>query len=276
MRELDRRMEKVEVENSKTEDRIVDIKESLRSEFYAEMRDRKQRRKNLVMHRIGEAGQDVNKAEERKDWDLRSCNNIFKAMGTKLTSDMAVQFCRRVGERGETPRPLVVGFRTAEDKDLVLNNARKLKDTFFNDVGIVPDLTSVERKEEAGMLSEVELKNKDRTEEDKAKNLQWMVVGKRGERRIIKGLIREDNMRGNPRRSWQTGMGRGGAALPLARRPETWVPRTGGPATEDEDQSEMEEDLDRETGSQQQKRSRINSKRTRTDSDTEPEPPRKH
>ena len=139
---------------------------------------------------------------------------------------------------------------------------------------IVPDLTAAERKEEAGMLSEVELKNKDITEEDKAKNLEWMVVGKRGERRIIKGRKREDNLRENPRRSGQSGQGRGGAALTQIRRTETlWVPRTGGPAMEDEDQSEMEEEQD---SSQQQPRTRINSKRNRTDSDTEPEPPAKH
>ena len=284
MKELDRRVEKVEVESSKTEDKMAEIKESLRTEFYTELRDRKQRMKNVVMHRVGEAATDVNRAEDRREWDLKSCNNIFKALGTKLTSEAAVQFCRRVGERGETPRPLVVGFRTAEDKDLVLNNARKLKDTFFNDVGIVPDLTTTERKEEAGMMSEVDQKNKERTEEDKAKNLHWMVVGKRGERRIIKGQIREDSRRGSNHTEMgrRTERGRGTLLLNPAqdksRRTGAWGPRTGGPAEGEEDLVAMEEeDQDQVTASQLSTRTRINSKRTRTeDSDTEVEPPNKH
>ena len=267
MKELDRRVEKVEVDSSKAEDKIVEMKETLRVELYSELRDRKQRMKNVIMHRVGEAAPDVNRAEDRRDWDLKSCTNIFKAMGTKLTSETAVQFCRRVGERGETPRPLVVGFRTAEDGDLVLNNARKLKDTFFTDVGVVPDLTAAERKDEAGMLTEVDEKNKTRTEEDKAKNLHWIVVGKRGERRIIKGQIREDNRRGTN----FTGVGRGRGTSFLnptqdsARR--TGGQATGGPAEGEEDLMVVDEPM----------RTRINSKRTRTeDSDGEVEPPTKH
>ena len=103
VKDLDRRMDKVESSNVRTEDKMMEIKEALKKEIYTEFRDRKQRQKNLVLHRVGEAGQNVKKPEDRRDWDLRSCNNIFEAMGTRVTSS-AVQFCRRVGERGETPR----------------------------------------------------------------------------------------------------------------------------------------------------------------------------
>ena len=169
--------------------------------------------------------------------------------------------------------PHVVGFLHQEDKDHVLNNARKLKDTFFGEVGIVPDLTAVERKEEANMLAEAEEKNKHLTQEDKAKNLHWLVVGKRGERRIIKGVTR-DEARSSDRRSWQTGQGRP-TTLPPATRTAPWTPRTGGPI-ENEEEEILEtveghmDTMDTEDGT---RRKRINSKRqreTRIDSDVEP------
>ena len=62
----------------------------------------------------------------------------------------------------------------------------------FNEVGIVPDLTPRQRKEEQNMSEEVEKKNEEvLSDEDKAKNLRWLLVGPRGARRIIKGVPRE-------------------------------------------------------------------------------------
>jgi hypothetical protein len=46
----------------------------------------------------------------------------------------------------------------------------------------VPDLTQEQRKDEAAMLKEAEERNGCLSEEEKAKNLEWMVVGARGER----------------------------------------------------------------------------------------------
>ena len=51
-----------------------------------------------------------------------------------------------------------------------------------------PDLTK--RKEEMDMKKEIEDKNRDLSEDEKAKNLAWRMVGPRGERRLIKGAVR--------------------------------------------------------------------------------------
>jgi hypothetical protein len=50
------------------------------------------------MHRVGEAGEEVRAAEDRRAWDLQSCDNIFKALNLNMTSEKAVRFCRRVGD----------------------------------------------------------------------------------------------------------------------------------------------------------------------------------
>jgi hypothetical protein len=53
-------------------------------------------------------------------------------------------------------------------------------------VGISKDLTPQEIHEEKEMEREAEKKNKDVNQEDRAKILKWLVVGKKGEKRLIK------------------------------------------------------------------------------------------
>ena len=55
----------------------------------------------------------------------------------------------------------------------------------FSDIGVLPDLTLEQRKDEA------DRRNGHLTADDKAKNLSWAVVGKRGEKRLLKGVERE-------------------------------------------------------------------------------------
>jgi hypothetical protein len=73
-----------------------------------------------------------------------------------------------------------------------------LRNTQFAEVVIIPDLTQEQRKDEADMVNEAEMRNRDLSEEDRAKNLEWMVVGGRGERRMIKGAQRTATRGGRP------------------------------------------------------------------------------
>jgi hypothetical protein len=45
------------------------------------------------------------------------------------------------------------------------------------------------------MREEADEKNKDLTAEEKRRNVKWMVVGRRGEKRLIKGVEREQQYR---------------------------------------------------------------------------------
>ena len=71
-----------------------------------------------------------------------------------------------------------------------MERARDLRSTNFAEIGVAHDLTQEQRKDEAEMSKEVDRKNEERTADDKAKNLEWMVVGKKGEKRMIKGVPR--------------------------------------------------------------------------------------
>jgi hypothetical protein len=164
--------------------------------------------------------------EDRRAWDMRSCDNIFTALNLNLTNERAVRFCRRVGERGTGPRPLVVGFRREEQKEDVLENAKNLRNTQFEEVVIIPDLTQEQRKDEADMVNEAEVRNRDLTEEDKAKNLEWMLVGARGEWRMIKGVKRTADRGGQtPKEATRTSLAP--VLLPDHHQQGPWVLRTG-------------------------------------------------
>jgi hypothetical protein len=246
-----RRMDNVEIRQSKVELTLEQERERMKNEIAEEMREREIRKKNVVMHRVGEAGPEVKTMEERKAWDMRSCNNIFGALNMDMRSENVVRFVRRVGEKGEGPRPLIVGLRREWQKEDLLERARQLKDTQYSDVVIVPDLTKEQRKEEAAMNEEALRRNRDLNADDKAKNLEWIVVGARGERRLVKGIARERGAAtGGPPRGMPPPRGRGGhTLLPPHQRQGPWDPATRG----------------RGAAVGARGRPRLNSKRTRAD-----------
>ena len=169
-----------------------------------ELRDRKARRLNVIFYGIGEATGDNPSIEERRTWDRQSCQNVFNAL--KLTNKAnSLSFIRRIGEKGEKPRPLLVGMENMEDKDRLLANARYLRDTHLSRVGISPDLTPMELQEERDLAAEAERRNKDLNEEDRAKNMKWLVVGQKGEKRLLKGVERiQQGSQGPPPASKQS------------------------------------------------------------------------
>jgi hypothetical protein len=220
-----KRVDEVEKRQDRVEQALEQEREKMRKERAEEMRERDIRKKNVIMHRVGEAADTVKTAEERRAWDMRSCDNIFRALNLDMTSETAVKFCRRVGEKGEGPRPLIVGMRREWQKEDLLDSAKNLKNTQFADIVVIPDLTKEQRKEEAEMISEAEERNRNLTQEDRAKNLEWMVVGARGERRIVKGVARVRGGGPPPARA------RGGLAPPLLpprMRQGPWNPVVGG------------------------------------------------
>jgi hypothetical protein len=68
----------------------------------------------MLRYGMGEAPADMS-GRERWDWDLQSCGNLR----LDLKRD-CVNFCRRMGEAGPQPRPLVVGFYDEMTKTKVL------------------------------------------------------------------------------------------------------------------------------------------------------------
>ena len=152
-----------------------------------------------------EPGPEASNPRDRMEVDKGECERIFGGIRVR-TRRHQIRFCRRVGERGNDPRPLVIGLYSEEERRHILERSRELKNSMFACVTIVPDMTKSQRKGELRLREEAERRNhEDLSEEDREKNLKWIVVGSRGEKRLIKGTEREEqNYRGrggNPDRN---------------------------------------------------------------------------
>jgi hypothetical protein len=184
---------------------------------YEELREREQRKTNVVIYGMKEAPARYT-GMERWDWDKDSCGNLFRALKIDMP-ETSIKFLRRVGEAGEQPRPLVVGFYEEKDKKRLLRG--DTRNTAFSDVEVCPDLTKRQRQEEAEMKKEAVKRNQQMGDEDRAKNLAWQVVGPRGERRLEKKYVNWELERGRQtRRDPREGQrGRGSS------RPAGWTGR---------------------------------------------------
>ena len=156
-----------------------------------ELRERESRRLNLVLHGVPEPGPDTTNARDRMEVDKCECEIIFGGMKAR-TRKHHIRFCRRVGEKGDDPRPMVIGLYSEEERRHILERSRELKNTKFACVTIVPDMTKQQRKGEMRLREEAERRNQELSGEDREKNLKWIVVGSRGEKRLIKGTDREE------------------------------------------------------------------------------------
>jgi hypothetical protein len=155
-----------------------------------ELRDRELRRNNIMIHGLPEPTDNTGFSRARIEQDKTECANLLAAMGIRMRQD-DLRFCRRVGERGQDPRPIIIGLRTEEEKRAILDRARMLRGTRYDNVSVVPDMTKMQRQAEDKLAREAEERNMSLTAEDRERNLKWLVVGKRGEKRLIKGTERD-------------------------------------------------------------------------------------
>ena len=223
---------KKELEAEKQKNREAEKKREEKFVTREEYREREARKLNIIMHRVKEPSDQARTAEDRKAEDTTECVKIFRALGLEDEAKQGIKHCRRVGERGTEPRPLVVVIRSEDTRTKMLEKARNLRETEYKEVGIVPDLTVGQRREEQEMVEEAERRNEEElTDEDRAKNLHWLVVGQRGAKLIIKGVKRDQQQ------TWRRGAEpyRGGRRTSAARggltRPTGIGRATGANAT---------------------------------------------
>jgi hypothetical protein len=189
MKEMDGKMARVDGAVKRLENKVSEAVENSGDDVLHELHERHIRRYNVIFYGVGEAEGERSTVEEKKEWDSKSCQNIFDALNLRLKAG-SLRYLRRVGEKGDKPRPLIVGMRTTDDKELLLDNARYLRDTHMSNVGISKDLTPREIRDEKEMENEADRRNRDLNQEDRAKNLKWLVVGQKGEKRLIKAVER--------------------------------------------------------------------------------------
>jgi hypothetical protein len=252
---------------SKQEKKVEEVASVSGQDVFAELRERAARKPNVVMYAIGEAPEERT-GHERWDWDMKSCSNLFSALKLDVKME-GIKFCRRVGEPGGPPRPMIVGFYEERDRNIVLRC--DTRGTNFKDVEIGPDQTKKQKQEEMDMKAEAVRRNREMPNEDRAKNLAWLVVGPRGEKRLVKKYVCLEMERrvggGGVRGRDRTSRGTAGRGRSL--HTVTGANLTPLGTGETTDGEEMEEDDEREcevtaAGSQASRRGRGRPPGTRT------------
>jgi hypothetical protein len=152
-----------------------------------ERRERRARELNVIIHGIDECRDDRLGGEERMQYDMEQCVELFSVMELGVAAS-ELKFCRRVGTKGEKDRPLVVGLYNERTRGRILRADWK---SLEPEVSVGPDLTKRQREDEAQVWKDMEDRNSRRTAEERAKNLAWRVVGPKGERRLVLGQARE-------------------------------------------------------------------------------------
>ena len=103
-------------------------KETRDDRMLEEMQEREVRRLNLIMHGVEEPPDTVKVNRDRQELDRIKCDEIFRTMRAR-TKKEDLKFCRRLGEKGDRPRPMVIGLENEEEKRHVLFRAKNLVGT---------------------------------------------------------------------------------------------------------------------------------------------------
>ena len=148
-----------------------------------EVTERSSRERNLFLH--------GSKESDHKG-DLEGLVVLLSNIGTLLGAPdvISVRKLGEVREKGtgrDSNRPLLAVMKFKSDRDEVLAAAPKLAkddDEYFSKISIKADFTKNQRKEEASLYRQGEVKNLARSAEEISKNLAWKVIGRRGERTL--------------------------------------------------------------------------------------------
>jgi len=115
--------EEVNTRDKQLERRIENGEDSI----FEEMNKRDRRKKNVVLYGVQESAR--GDGRQRMEDDKTELNEIFTVMDVNLAAKDDVEFCRRVGAKGDTPRPLICGFYSEWAKNTLLRHSKRLYGT---------------------------------------------------------------------------------------------------------------------------------------------------
>jgi hypothetical protein len=130
---LEQRVEKIGGQQDKMGEKLDRKIEQSENRIFEELRERDAKKLNIIMHGVKEAAGGERSGERRAAWDMEKIVGIFVFLELGLTEE-DVKFCRRVGERGEAPRALVVGFHTEAARGQILRYAKYLAETDYEHI----------------------------------------------------------------------------------------------------------------------------------------------
>jgi hypothetical protein len=235
---IEKKVEEIAVQVKKSEGMTkADLEARLREEK-DEARERKDREANIIIHGVEECNDEGATSEDRRSWDINSCLELIRAQNITI-GEPDIKFCRRVGQRRERERPVVLGLYNQALRNKVL------KATYGENISVGPDMTKKQREEEAEIWVELDQRNKNRTAEQVSKNLMWRLVGPKGDRRMILGPARQQGAGAAPGRGRPANLrGRPTLVRGTGRWSTTYRPRLASKRKDREVVEDEEEEME--------------------------------
>ena len=147
----------------------------------AELNDRNERRKNIVLHNVKEPNTNVKDERMKADKELfmKICNDTLEA---DLKTEDIVK-TSRFGEKTEDkPRPLWIALRNEDIKKKVFGKLAKLQGSEYDDISFGHDMTKLEREQKNKLTAEA----KDLEKADKEGKFRYRVRGPPWDMKVVK------------------------------------------------------------------------------------------
>jgi hypothetical protein len=146
-------------ENNKT--KISENAKVTKNAIFAELREREERKSNVVIFGVPEAGPRITQGLDKKAHDFDWVCDIASAVKIRI-ENIDMKFLKRLGEKSDNndPRPILLGLKNVELKKDLIYNSKQLKDNYdYGGMYIVPDLTQQQREEEVELGREAHRRN---------------------------------------------------------------------------------------------------------------------
>ena len=144
-----------------------------KTSIMSEVTQREMRKTNIIVHGLEEPQIDgaANK-QVFKEKEEEALNSLLDSM-TLTEVKQGIKFQRRLGERKvNKPRPLLIGFKNANERNLVMEASLKANLR----VSVSADLTKMQREENEKLRKEVQQLNEEKPS-DESGDYRWKVVG---------------------------------------------------------------------------------------------------
>lgn len=175
-REVDSKFEKVNVDVTKVQQTLVEVKSQADEE-----KDKEFRSHNIIIYRISE----IDSREERVKADKAFCLQLFNDILELNVHDSDIKSLFRIGKKDQSQRdrPLLIQFREKTLKNRVMETLYKLRqaEDKFRGISVTHDFTKTERAECKNLVEEARKKQ----QEEQGEYL-WRVRGLPGQLKIIK------------------------------------------------------------------------------------------
>lgn len=192
LQSVEREVQEVQIskklENTQVMDYVEKVISTRTQDSVDEEAEKKKRKKNLVMYKVAEAGDD--NAADRNVTDLAFVTELLDSVFKIHPEHCRIARVFRLGRwdsSKDIPRPLLVEFNDLEAKERVMSSLKYLRDAGppFKGISVAHDLTPAQRDEIKKLVEQARQEHVSCSTEP-TENFWFRVVGKGSKPRVIK------------------------------------------------------------------------------------------